>query len=147
LDRQAAIEILLEHYQSPHHRGPIADADVMMPGGNPGCGDVVTIFLKVDRSVDKVEKITFVGEGCTISQAAASILTDMVQDTPLVEIEDMDYHVMMDTLGQEVAQSRPRCSTLALGTLKAAIKKYRTDRMREEAGLPPTDDSVEPFLV
>ncbi|HLZ08880.1 MAG TPA: iron-sulfur cluster assembly scaffold protein [Chloroflexota bacterium] len=147
MDRQAAIEILLEHYQSPHHRGPIADADVMMPGGNPGCGDVVTIFLKVDRSVDKVEKITFVGEGCTISQAAASILTDMVQDTPLVEIEDMDYHVMMDTLGQEVAQSRPRCSTLALGTLKAAIKKYRTDRMREEAGLPPTDDSVEPFLV
>jgi nitrogen fixation NifU-like protein len=147
VDRQTAIEVLLEHYQSPHHRGPIADADVMMPGGNPGCGDVVTIFLKVDKSADKVEKISFVGEGCTISQAAASILTDMVQDTSLEEIEDMDYHVMMDTLGQEVAQSRPRCSTLALGTLKAAIKKYRRDRMREEAGLPPPDETVEPFQV
>jgi len=147
LDRQAAIEIILEHYQSPHHRGPIADADVMMPGGNPGCGDVVTIFLKVDKNADKVEKVTFVGEGCTISQAAASILTDMVEDTPLGEIEEMDYHVMMDTLGQEVAQTRPRCSTLALGTLKAAIKKYRRDRMRAEAGLPPTEDTIEPFQI
>lgn len=117
----------------------------MMPGGNPGCGDVVTIFLKVDRGEDKVEKITFVGEGCTISQAAASILTDMVQNTPLAEIEEMDYRVMMDTIGQEVAQTRPRCSTLALGTLKAAIQKYRRDRMREEAGLPPTDSTIEPF--
>ena len=145
MDRQAAIEVLLEHYNSPHHRGPIPDADVMMPGGNPGCGDVVTIFLKVDHATDKVQKITFVGEGCTISQAAASILTDMVQDTPLSEIEEMDYHVMMDTIGQEVAQTRPRCSTLALGTLKSAIQKYRRDRMREEAGLPPTDVTVEPL--
>jgi nitrogen fixation NifU-like protein len=145
VDRQAAIEILLEHYQSPHHRGPIADADVMMPGGNPGCGDVVTIFLKVDHDADKVEKITFVGEGCTISQAAASILTDMVQNTPLAEIEEMDYHVMMDTLGREIAQTRPRCSTLALGTLKSAIQKYRRDRMRAEAGLPPTDATPVPF--
>jgi nitrogen fixation NifU-like protein len=71
----------------------------------------------------------------------------MVQDTPLEEIEEMDYHVMMDTLGQEVAQTRPRCSTLALGTLKAAIKKYRRDRMRAEAGLPPTNDTIEPFQV
>ena len=145
MDRQTAIDTILEHYQSPHHRGPIPDADVMMPGGNPGCGDVVQIFLKVNREADKVDKITFVGEGCTISQAAASILTDVVQDTPLSEIEEMDYHMMMDIIGQEVAQSRPRCATLALGTLKSAIKKYRRDRMREDAGLPPTSDAIVPF--
>ena len=75
------------------------------------------------------------------------MVTDLVQDTPLAEIEDMDYHVIMDMIGQEVAQSRPRCSTLALGTLKAAIRKYRQDRMRVDAGLPPADDANETFLV
>lgn len=144
MDRQAAIEIILDHYEAPRNRGALADADVAMPGGNPGCGDVVTMYLKVDRDADRVEGLTFEGEGCTISQAAASILTELVADAPLQKIEEMDYHAMMDVLGREVAQTRPRCATLALGTLKLAIKKYRSDRMREESGLPPAPDVVPP---
>src|SRR5215475_10739527 len=79
VDRQEAIEFLLDHYQHPRNHGPLADADVTMPGGNPGCGDIVTIYLKVGASGDQVEKVTFEGEGCTISQAAASILTEMAE--------------------------------------------------------------------
>jgi nitrogen fixation NifU-like protein len=142
VDRQAAIENIMDHYESPRNRGQLADADVVMPGGNPGCGDVVTVYLKVDRDGDRIGELTFEGEGCTISQAAASILTELVAGAPLSEIEEMDYHAIMDVVGREIAQTRPRCATLALGTLKTAIRKYRSNRLREENGLPPLPDAV-----
>jgi nitrogen fixation NifU-like protein len=132
VDRQEAIEFLLDHYQHPRNRGPLEEADVTMPGGNPGCGDIVTIYLKVDASGERVEQVTFEGEGCTISQAAASILTEMVDGKALSAIDEMDFNDMIDYLGREVVNTRPRCATLALGTLKAAITKYRTDKVRAE---------------
>jgi nitrogen fixation NifU-like protein len=132
VDRQEAIEFLLDHYQNPRNRGPLEHADVTMPGGNPGCGDVVTIYLKVNERGDRVERVSFEGSGCTISQAAASILTEMVDGKPLAEIDEMDFNDMIDELGREVVNTRPRCATLALGTLKAAITKYRADRTRAE---------------
>ena len=132
MDRQEAIEYLLDHYHHPRNQGALEHADVTMPGGNPGCGDVVTIYLKVNDSGDSVEKITFEGQGCTISQAAASILTEMAEGKPFASIDEMDFSDMIDELGREVVNSRPRCATLALGTLKAAITKYRTDKIRAE---------------
>ena len=135
MDRQEAIEFLLDHYQHPRNHGPLGDADVTMPGGNPGCGDIVTIYLKVDASGDGVEKVTFEGEGCTISQAAASILTEMAEGKAFSAIDEMDFNDMIDYLGREVVNTRPRCATLALGTLKAAITKYRNDQVREEIGV------------
>ena len=134
MDRQEAIEFLLEHYEQPQHHGALDPADVTMPGGNPGCGDVVTIYLNVDADHDTIKEVTFEGEGCTISQAAASILLEQMQGKSLSEIEQLDYSWMIDELGREIVQSRPRCATLALGTLKAAIKKYRNDKIRAELG-------------
>ena len=131
MDRQEAIEFLLDHYQHPRNHGTLADADVEMPGGNPGCGDVVTIYLKVSDD-DRIDRVTFEGSGCTISQAAASILTEMVDGRPLADVDEMDFNDMIDELGREVVNTRPRCATLALGTLKAAITKYRADKVRAE---------------
>src|SRR5262249_21299140 len=124
----------------------LEDADVVMPGGNPGCGDLVTIYLKIDAANDRIEKLTFEGEGCTISQAASSILTEMVQDAPLSQVDEMDFNDMIDELGREVVSTRPRCATLALGTLKAAIAKYRNDLIKAQlvadqpSGQPDTAD-------
>jgi len=132
VDRQEAIEYLLDHYQHPRNHGSLEDADVTMPGGNPGCGDIVTIYLKINDAGDGVERLTFEGSGCTISQAAASILTEMVEGRPLAEVDEMDFNDMIDELGREVVSTRPRCATLALGTLKAAIIKYRNDQARAE---------------
>ena len=130
MDRQEAIEYLLDHYQNPRNHGSLGPVDVTMPGGNPGCGDIVTIYLKVDDAGDHVEHVTFEGTGCTISQAAASILTEMVEGKPLAAIDEMDFKDMIDHLGREVVSTRPRCATLALGTLKAAITQYRNDKIR-----------------
>ena len=132
MDRQEAIEFLLDHYQNPRNQGQLDPVDVIMPGGNPGCGDIVTIYLKVNAAGDQIEHVTFEGTGCTISQAAASILTELVEGRPLTEIDDMDFNDMIDQLGREVVITRPRCATLALGTLKAAITQYRNNKTRAE---------------
>ncbi|HLH73364.1 MAG TPA: iron-sulfur cluster assembly scaffold protein [Chloroflexota bacterium] len=155
MDRQAYLEMLLEHYQQPRYREKLADADVAMPGGNPGCGDVVSIYLKVAKGEgqrERVDKVGWIGSGCTISQAAASVVAEMVNEahSTLDEILDMDYEDLVDTLGREVVSTRPRCATLALGTLKAAVRKYRRDEERRAAGLPVEalpEDEMERFEV
>lgn len=124
MDRQAQIEFILDHYEHPRNRGTLTDANVVSEGGNPGCGDIVTIYLKVDGD-NRVEHVTFEGQGCTISQAAASLVTEMVTGMPLDEVLDLSYDAVVDELGREVVMSRPRCATLALGTVKAAVDSYR----------------------
>jgi nitrogen fixation protein NifU and related proteins len=137
LDRQLQIQILLDHYQKPRHRGAMDDADVQMPGGNPGCGDVVTIYLKGADDHEHIEDATFEGEGCTISMAASSMLLEQVHEGSLTmdEVLAMDYNEMMEQLGRQIVASRPKCATLGLGTLKAAIRRYQQDRRLSEAGV------------
>lgn len=137
MDKQELMEQIVEHYRRPRHRHPLPDADVTMPGGNPGCGDIVTIYLKVDPEGGVVAQASFEGEGCTISQAAADILLDVVNEErwTLEEVLETDYHLMEELIGEEAVKMRPRCATLALGTLKAAVTKYLRDRLRREAGL------------
>lgn len=131
MDRQEQIDFILDHFQNPRNRGALDPTDVTMPGGNPGCGDVITIYLNVDRNTDRIADVRFEGEGCTISQAAASIMLEDMRGQPLSAVDALDYNEMIDRLGREVVSTRPRCATLALGTLKAAVKKYRIDRRRE----------------
>ena len=131
--RQEIIDFLLEQAASPSHHGKLDPCDVTMVGGNPGCGDVITVYLKVDAERDAVADASFVGEGCTISQAAASVLMEQVQGVPLAVIEAMDANDVMDSLGREVVKSRPRCATLALSALKGAVKSYRNQQLRNAA--------------
>ena len=71
-----------------------------------------------------------------------------MENATLGEIEQMDYTTMVDVIGREVAQTRPRCATLALGTLKAAVKKYRADRVRESLGeAAPVEEVPEKFEI
>ncbi|PDW02797.1 iron-sulfur cluster assembly scaffold protein [Candidatus Viridilinea mediisalina] len=125
MNRQAIIERLLDHYDHPRHQGALAAADVVMPGGIPSCGDTLTIYLKVDAASDQISALSFEGHGCTISQAAASLLAEHLQGQPLATAEFMDDATLFDLIGPEVARSRPRCASLALNTLKAAIMSYR----------------------
>ena len=124
MDRQTAIETLLELYENPLHRGVLEDASVVVNGGNPGCGDIVRIHVRVGED-GRVERITFEGEGCTISQAAAELVSDKMEGTTLEEIELLSQETIVEELGREIVMSRPRCATLALGTLKQAVHEYR----------------------
>jgi nitrogen fixation NifU-like protein len=127
VDRQTAIENLLDLYENPTHRGTLEDADISVNGGNPGCGDIVTLHLKINHE-GRVEEIKFEGEGCTISQAAAELVAERMEGSSLEEIEQLQHDVIVDELGREVVMSRPRCATLALGTLKQAVEEYKKSR-------------------
>ncbi len=147
MDRQEQIEYILDHFQSPRHRGPLDPADVIMPGGNPGCGDIVTVYLRVNPETNHIAAVSFEGEGCTISQAAASILMEKMQDASLNEVDALDYNDMIDELGREVVSTRPRCATLALGTLKAAVKKYRIDQRKAQGETHEIGDAPTHFEI
>ena len=122
-DRQAFIDNILDHYEHPRHRGPMPDATVSIKGGNPGCGDIITAHLKVDDQ-ERIIDASFEGEGCTISQAAASILSEQIIGKTLQEVENMDHTQFIEDLGRDVVINRLKCATLALNTVKAAERKY-----------------------
>src|SRR5690606_37797996 len=131
MDRQTRIALLVDHFKHPRHGGVIEHPDVSMPGGNPGCGDV-----------DRIAEVSFEGEGCTIVQAAASILAQRANPKHYTfdEVAAMSYEEMIDLLGSDIVGSRPRCATLALGTLKAAVKRIEMDRKLRAAG--HTDEEI-----
>ena len=130
LDRQAYIENLLDYYQNPRNKGRIEDATVSVSGGNPGCGDVVTMYVTIEDGVAK--QIHFEGQGCTISQAGASMVAEKYEGQPLEEIEASNTDDMIDEMGREVVVSRIRCASVGIGTLKGAIQQYRKARIVQE---------------
>ncbi len=132
MDRQEYIEYLLDHFQNPRNRHRMENADVQLGGGNPGCGDLITMYLKIDD--DRVSGVSFDGEGCTISQAGGSIVTELIEGLTLDEIKDLGTHTMKEEMGDDVVKSRVRCATLALGTVQAAVDQYRNDRRRATLG-------------
>jgi len=125
LDKQAYIDLILDHYENPRHKGAVEHASVVQHGGNPGCGDVITLYVTVDEETETIVDIHFEGDGCTISQAGASLLTERMVGKSLQDIEDMGYDSVIDMMGHDIVATRLRCATLALSTLKAAVKKHR----------------------
>ena len=130
LDRQAYIENLLDYYQNPRNKGRIEDATVSVSGGNPGCGDVVTMYVTIEDGVAK--QVSFEGQGCTISQAGASMVAEKYEGAPLEEIEQSSTDDMIDEMGREVVMSRVRCAAVGIGTLKGAIQQYRKSEILKE---------------
>ena len=137
MDRQAYIDHILDHFQHPRHKGRMEAADIQLGGGNPGCGDLITMYLKVDG--DRITEIAFEGEGCTISQAGGSIIAELATGMTLDEVRELGVDTMKDEMGDDIVKSRVRCATLALGTLQAAAKQLQSNRDRVAAGLPPLD--------
>lgn len=130
MDRQQYIEILLDHFENPRGRHRMEHADVQLGGGNPGCGDLITMYLKIDD--DRVTDVSFEGEGCTISQAGGSIITELVEGMSLDDIKALGTQAMIDEMGADVVKSRVRCATLALGTVQAAVDHFRNERRRAD---------------
>ena len=144
MDRQAYVENIVDHFEHPRNKGRMENADVQLGGGNPGCGDLITMYVKVNDE-DRVEAVTFEGAGCTISQAGGSMVSEMAIGLTLDEVKELGLSSITEEMGDEIVRSRVRCATLALGTLQAAVDQFRRDRERREAGLPPVERT--PFEV
>jgi nitrogen fixation protein NifU and related proteins len=125
MDRQQYIEEILDYFQHPRNRGRMEDADVQLGGGNPGCGDLITVYLKLSDDGTTVEKASSEGEGCTISQAGGSMIAEMIEGMTVAEIEELGAHTMRELMGDDVVNTRVRCATLGLGTVQAALEERK----------------------
>ncbi len=124
MDRQTQIDFILDHYENPRHYGTLTEPTIVQKGGNPGCGDVVTFYLKVDGN-DRISEIGFDGDGCTISLAAASMVAELFAGKTLAEVEATSSDIILDLLGREIAGTRLKCAMLGLNTMKEAVKRLR----------------------
>jgi len=116
------LEYILDHYKSPRNYGELTDPDITYEQGNPICGDKVRLDLELEDKI--IKDIKFSGKGCTISQAAASMLTEEVINKDLEYIDSIDSEEMFKIIKAEVSPIRYECTLLALKVLKTAIKSY-----------------------
>ena len=120
---------ILDHYESPYHKGRLETPTYCQSGRNPLCGDQVQIQLAVDEN-GRIEQAYFDGEGCAISQAAASILCEAIEGKHLKEIEGMQAQEMLDMLKVPLTATRQRCGLLGFKVLKTIVYAIADDRRK-----------------
>ena len=121
---------ILDHYKNPRSHGEIEQADAQAEGMNPLCGDEVSIFVALDG--DTIEDVKFRGRGCAISQAATSMLMEMVKGRSAAEVADMSRDELLEEVGIPLTPVRLKCALLGLGVLKVALHRARGTPLPEE---------------
>jgi len=122
-------EQILDHSRNPRNKGTLETPDFTYEDVNPLCGDEVRIDLRTDG--ERVTEIKFSGRGCAISQAATSMLTEMVEGQSLDAVKAISKEDVLDELGVPISPARMKCAMLGLKVLKAGIY-----------GVPPADDAL-----
>ena len=123
-------EVILDHYKNPRGHGIIPDADAEAEGQNPLCGDEVSIFVQFDGDV--IDDVKFRGRGCAISQAATSMLTELVRGRTAEEVAAMSKDELLEEVGIPLTPVRLKCALLGLSTLKLALHKGKGTPLPEE---------------
>ena len=130
-------ELILDHYKNPRNHGLLDPADAKAEGQNPLCGDEIVITLRLDGG-DVLEDVGFEGRGCAISQAATSMLTELVKGRTVADVAAMPTDELLEELGVPLQQNpaRLKCAVLGLGVLKVALHRAKGTPLPEEwAGL------------
>lgn len=116
---------ILDHYKHPHHHGEISDASVTHTEHNPSCGDMIALGLKIDG--ERIAEIGWTGDGCAISQAGMSILSDTLTGKSTAELSSLDAPTIQAMLGIPVGTRRIKCALLGLHTLQNALHAYKQE--------------------
>jgi nitrogen fixation NifU-like protein len=124
MDRQSQVDLILDHYENPRHYGALPGATVSRKGENPGCGDSITFYLQVGGE-GRIADISFEGEGCTVSVAAASMVTELFEGKTVADVECTPPEAILSLVGPEIANARPKCATLGLDIVKEAARAVR----------------------
>jgi nitrogen fixation NifU-like protein len=118
MDESIYREQIIDLYENPLNYGELESADWSYEEDNPLCGDVVRIEVKL--GVDgRVAEVAWNGDGCAISQAAASILTEEVKGLTLAEVRSFDKDRLLELIGVPLSMARVKCALLSLKVLKA----------------------------
>ena len=126
-------EVILDHYKAPRNHGVLEPYDAIAEGQNPLCGDEIIVSLRLGED-DVIEDVGFEGRGCAISQAATSMLTDLVKGRTATEVAAMPKDELLDEIGIPLTPVRLKCALLGLGVLKVALHRARGTPLPEEWG-------------
>jgi nitrogen fixation protein NifU and related proteins len=111
-------DYILDHYRNPRNFGRLADPDAQAEDLNPLCGDQIRMELKVEDGV--VSDLRFSGKGCAISQASASMLTEVVKGMKLSDVAKLNKDAVLENVGIGISPTRLKCALLGLRVLKSA---------------------------
>ena len=131
-------ENLMDHYRHPRNHGPLEAADAEAEGQNPLCGDQVVVSVRIDDG--RIGQMRFTGHGCAVSQAATSMLTELVEGMAIEEVAALPSQAILDELAIPLSPMRVKCAVLGLGTLKVALHRAAGTPLPAEWG--DTDEMV-----
>lgn len=112
-------EYILDHYKNPRNFGELEQRDTEFFDRNPLCGDELGVHIRLDG--DRVSEIRFHGQGCAISQASASIISDELKGKTVSEIAGLDRHFVIDEIGIDLSPTRLKCGLLGLKVVQGAL--------------------------
>tara|TARA_Y100000310_G_C20667885_1_gene808624 strand:+ start:535 stop:897 length:363 start_codon:yes stop_codon:yes gene_type:complete len=113
-------EIIIDLYKNPRNKGQLENPTHENSRNNPLCGDEITIQLIVNNN--KIEDIKFSGEGCAISQASASLLTDKIKNMTIEDVKNLNKDDILEMLHIPISPGRLKCAVLSLDTIKGALE-------------------------
>jgi len=115
---------ILDHYKNPRNYGELEDATFSHVGENPMCGDTIEMQLVLDDEEEVIERVAFQGDGCAISQASASMLSEKLQGMSVDELREMDRDDIVDMLGVDISPMRIKCAVLAEKVAQDGLEIY-----------------------
>src|SRR4026208_2006089 len=131
-------ELILDHYKNPRNHGLLDPADARAEGQNPLCGDEISVSVRLGEG-DVIEEVGFDGRGCAISQAATSMLTDLVKGRTAQEVSAMPKDELLEEIGIPLTPVPLKSAPLGLGVLKVALHKSKGTPLPEEWGTSSGD--------
>lgn len=134
-------ERILDHYESPFHRGSCGRPTHVHEADNPLCGDVVRLELDVDQQ-GKIREAWFNGDGCCISQSAASMLTEHLDGRSLEEARSISAQQMLDLFGAKLTPNRQKCCLLCWRVLQGALVSSAAETSASQSDSPTCQPST-----
>jgi len=116
-------DVLLDHFRNPRNFGSLPAADISYEAFNPLCGDRIRIEIEIRGHT--IEEARFKGDGCAISMAAASMLTEMIVGSTITSVEIISGDELVKALESEIQPTRVKCAILPLEALQSGIKLYK----------------------
>jgi len=125
-------EVILDHYKNPRNYGTIDEPGAQAKGQNPLCGDEVAIAVRFAADGETIEAVRFEGRGCAISQAATSMLTDLVKGRKAADVAALPKEELLEEVGIQLTPIRLKCAILGLGVLKVALHRAKGTPLPDE---------------